>query len=824
MGFIEYSGIPESGSYKSRPHFKNYFYIGILLGILIYGVSFLLLTIENFQLNVRFLQFNKPGNYASPSRRSEFNKKIPFSNEIYNSHILAPKFKSIQWISEPDSRSNDKGAYVIKQEHDDGFKVVVKSMDDEEYSYVLIDKSTFTYNHIEYDIDDYIASPDLKSVILKTNVTGRFRHSTLALYWILNIEHGKIHPVYNDQDLISTVSWSPDSSNIVFIYNNNIYLKNIQADSVKQITSDGSTQLFNGKPDWVYEEEVFGSDIVLWWSPNGNKFTFLRSNNTQVPEFTIPYYTHEGNQDYPEISKVKYPKAGYPNPIVDVLTYDLTSEKLDEHALKSHAIKPKDRLITEVVWIGESILVKTTNRASNKQEIFLIDEKNVDLIRSEHVSNSWFEISSNTIFVPKNKTLGRKYDGYIDTVIDAGYNHLAYFSPPENPDGKLLTQGNWEVVNGVEAFDYTNNQVYFTSTMKSSIERHVHSINLLDHTNDGLPYIKDITTKEGWYDVSFSSGARFLYLSDRGPGVPTQRINDLKMNKHVITIEDNRELTKKLTKYDIPQIKYETIELQDQELGDTFLVNCKVTYPLHFDQDKKYPVLFFIYGGPGSQQVTKQWSTNSFSSVVAAELDTIVVTVDGRGTGYNNLNFKLGSYFKFIVRDQLGKYEAKDMISAGKLFAQRSYVDPERIAIWGWSYGGYLTLKTLESDVPDSVFSYGVAIAPVTNWKLYDTIYTERYMDTPEHNPIGYTTSSIHNYTNFAHVKRFFVGHGSGDDNVHLQHSLKLIDGFNLNNIENFEFMIFPDSNHAINYHNGNKIVYDRILEFFKKAFDWKFI
>ncbi|EGW34531.1 uncharacterized protein SPAPADRAFT_133435 [Spathaspora passalidarum NRRL Y-27907] len=821
MGYIELPGSGESVS-RTRPPFRSYFYFGIILGILVYGASFLLITIQDFQLNVSILQTDKPSHYASPSRRSVTGKKIPFSNEIYNSRVLAPKYTSIQWIREPGSIYNDKGAYVIKQEKDDGFEIVVKSMDDEKYSYILIDKSTFKHNHMEYDIADYVASPDLKKVVLKTNVTGSFRHSSFALYWILDVDSKRIRPVYNENDLISTVSWSPDSTNIAFIYNNNIYLKNIESDSLKQVTTDGSVQLFNGKPDWVYEEEVFGRDIVLWWSPKGDKFTFLRSNNTAVPEFTIPYYTHDKFEDYPEISKIKYPKAGYPNPIVDLLTYDLAGDKLAQHELKSHTIKPKERLITEVVWIGESILVKTTNRASNKQEIYLVDGDNVDLIRKSNAKNSWFEITSNTIYVPKNKTLGRKYDGYIDTVTEGGYNHLAYFSPPENPKGQLLTKGNWEVVNGVEAYDYTNNQVYFTSTKKSSIERHVHSVNLLDRTNDGLPYIKDITTKEGWYDVSFSAGARFLYLSDRGPGVPTQRINDLRMNKHVQTIEDNSELVKKLAKYDIPKVKYETVELTD-ESGETFLVNAMETLPLKFDPKKKYPVLFFIYGGPGSQQVSKRYSL-SFSSVVAAELDAIVVSVDGRGTGYNNLNFKLGSDFKFIVRDQLGTYESKDMISAARLWSTRSYVDPERIAIWGWSYGGYLTLKTLESDIEDPVFSYGVAIAPVTDWKLYDTIYTERYMDTPENNHNGYITSSIHNYTNFAHVKKFFIGHGSGDDNVHLQHSLKLIDEFNLHDVENFEFMIFPDSNHSINYHNGNRIVYDRILEFFRKAFDWKFI
>ena len=274
--------------------------------------------------------------------------------------------------------------------------------------------------------------------------------------------------------------------------------------------------------------------------------------------------------------------------------------------------------------------------------------------------------------------------------------------------------------------------------------------------------------------------------------------------------------------YLIPEVKYEVIELQDEETGEIFKANAIETLPLHFDSRHKYPVLFFVYGGPGSQLVTKNFAV-SFSSVVAAELNAIVVTVDGRGTGYNNYNDDLGSQYKFIVRDKLGKYEPLDQIAAARLWSEKSYVDSDRIAIWGWSYGGFLTLKTLETDVKHKVFSYGVSIAPVTKWKLYDSIYTERYMRTPQENPAGYEIASIHNITNFEHVKKFFIGHGSGDDNVHVQNTLKLIDEFNLGNIENFDFMIFPDSDHSIRYHNGNKVVYDRILTFLRRAFNGEF-
>lgn len=835
---IRYDYFKESGrgneNMPSRTilSYKRFIYFGTLLAILLYGSSFLITTIENFTLKFESQSISSIDNfkgerpdYASPSLKStDFKGKIPLSKEVYDKHILSPKLHSIQWIRAPESIHNDRGTYVIKEDkHDKGFRVVVKSIADEEYEKELIGNSTFKYKGQEHEIIDYFASPDLQKVILKTDVTSLWRYSSIAQYWVLDINNGDIKPVFNEVDKISTASWSPDSLKIAFIYENNLYYKSLQLNEIIQITFDGSTEIFNGKPDWVYEEEVYGSDHVFWWSPESDKVAFLRSNNTQVPEFIIPFYAQSTHQDYPEIVKIKYPKAGYPNPIVDILTYDLNTKNLHKHNLKSEKINLENRLITEVVWIGDSLKVKTSNRHSDLLEIFLVDKhEKVKLIRTLTASDSWFEATSSTFYIPANETLGRKYDGYLDIVVENGYNHLGYFSPPDNSQYELLTKGNWEVTGGV-AFDFTSNTVYFTSTVKSPVERHIHAINLLDRSDDGLPYIKDITTKEGWYDSSFSSGARFLFLSELGPGIPTQRVNDLKLHKNVKTIEDNSELIETLRNYVIPEVKYSQVELNDETGGQPFLVTAMETLPLNFDKKKKYPVLFYIYGGPGSQTVTKKWAI-SFSSLIAAELDAIVVTIDGRGTGFNNLNYKLGSKFKFIVRDRLGQYEPIDVISAANKWAEKSYVDHERIAIWGWSYGGFLTLKTLETDIDNPIFNYAVAIAPVTRWRLYDSIYTERYLNTPQENPKGYEIGSIHNVSNFKHVKKFFIGHGSGDDNVHVQNSLQLLDEFNLAKVENFEFMIFPDSNHGMNYHNGFTVVYDRILDFFKRAFDWEFV
>ncbi|ODV78188.1 dipeptidyl aminopeptidase B [Suhomyces tanzawaensis NRRL Y-17324] len=807
-----YRSFYSSGSYN----FKNFFFSGTLLAVLIWGSSLLLHEINVFEVGLASSAINRVRT-ARPA--PDFHGKLPLNFSAVRDGVFSPKFKDLQWIHEPESISNDKGTYVLKVEENNSVEYVIKSIVDEDYQYTLYNQSSFEHEHIHYDIVSLVASPNLKQAILKTNSTQHWRHSSFALYWVLDVESHAITPLLDTNSKVSVTSWSPESTDIAFIYENNVYLKNTKSNKVTQVSFDGGREFFNGKPDWVYEEEVFSTDIALWWSPDGKKVTFLKSNDTEVPEFTIPYYVQHDEDDYPELVNIKYPKPGYPNPIVDIVVYDLSTETDQLLQLKSDKIESDQRLITEVTWVGDSLLVRTSNRASDLLEIFLLDttDNSIELVRSHTAKKSWFEITK-SVYIPKDEAAGRKDDGYIDIVVEDGYNHLAYFSPPSSKEGKLLTKGLWEVVS-VESFDYNKNELYFKSTIKSSIERHLHSVNILDQ---GLPEIKDITVAEGVYAGSFSSGSRYLLLTYEGPNVPYQELIDLYESKTIKTLEANKALSENLEKYVIPENKYQVVSLVDEETGNKIKANAIETFPLNFDPKRKYPVLFFVYGGPGSQLVSKSFSVG-FSSVVAAELDAVVVTVDGRGTGFNNLNPELGADYKFTVRDRLGHYEPLDQIAAAKHWGQRDYVDSDNIAIWGWSYGGFLTLKTLETDHAERVFSYGLAIAPVTKWKLYDSVYTERYLRTPQENPEGYRTASISNATNLLSVKKFFIGHGSGDDNVHVQQSLKLIDELNLASVENFDFMIFPDSDHSIRYHNGNKIVYDRILDFFRKAFRGEF-
>lgn len=798
-----------------------------LLACLLWGLGFLINSIT------RFVEVKNQHHYevAPPLLSSALvlpDDEPYMSNGLKNLNFEAVregKFRAsydrIQWIKEPSSVTNDKGTYV----YEEGSKYVIRSVIDDEYEYVLYNSSSFGYNGIEYDIDDLVASPDLQRAVLKTNTTKSWRHSSFALYWLLDVQKHTIEPVYNTDDKVSVTVWSPASTHVAFVYENNVFVKKVGG-SVTQVTFDGSENIFYGKPDWVYEEEVFSDDKALWWSPDGQKVAFLKTNDTLVPEFVIPYYVQPGYDDYPKIVKIKYPKAGHTNPEVDLVIYELADEVSGQDIKMSVSefteSKIGDRLITEVVWVSnDNLLAKTSNRASDLLEVYIIDAANntPQLVRTHEAKDLWFEVTSNTLYVPKNESAGRPDDGYIDTVVVDGYNHLAYFSPVTSGEGRLLTKGQWEVIGGVRSFNYLTNEVYFVSTLKLSVERHIHQVNLIDQT------IQNVTNTlvEAWYSGTFSSGLRYLLLNYGGPDVPYQELVDLQTKEVIRKLQQNNHVRDNLEKYNVPETRYLQVELgQDASTGETLVANAVETLPLNFDPKAKYPVLFFVYGGPGSQLVTKSFSV-SFSTVVAAELNAVVVTVDGRGTGYNNLHRKLGSNYKFVVRDQLGHYEPIDQIAAAKVWRSKSYVDQDRIAIWGWSYGGFLTLKTLEVDT-HHVFSYGVLVAPVTKWRLYDSIYTERYLRTPQENPVGYETASIHDVLNFHDVQRFLIMHGSGDDNVHFQNSLKLLDEFTLAGVENFDFLVFPDSDHSISYHNANTVVYDRILGWLRKAFSFEFV
>jgi dipeptidyl aminopeptidase len=655
-------------------------------------------------------------------------------------------------------------------------------------------------------------SKDLKKVLIATDVQSNWRHSFYARYWIFDVESQNAEPLdpTNLDGRVQLASWSPQSDAIVFTRDNNMFLRKLSSPTVIQITKDGGANLFYGVPDWVYEEEVFAGASATWWDESGKYIAFLRTNESEVPEYPIQYFVSRpsgkeplpGEENYPEVREIKYPKAGAPNPTVDLQFYDI--EKGDVFEVKiAGGFEPKDLLITEVVWAGKTgkVLIRETNRESDILRVVLIDVeartgKTVRTTDVQKLDGGWFEVSEDTRYIPADPENGRPHDGYIDTVIHNNNDHLGYFTPLDNSEPILLTSGDWEVINAPSAVDLKKNLVYFIATKESSIQRHVYSVKL-DGTD--MKPLTD-TSAEGYYRASFSSGAGYVLLSYAGPNIPWQKVISTPSTdrKYEDTIEENKGLAEMAKKHELPILIYSTVNIDGYDL------NVVERRPPHFNEKKKYPVLFYLYGGPGSQTVDKGFKVD-FQSYIASNLGYIVVTVDGRGTGF------IGREARTIIRGNIGYYESRDQIETAKIWAAKEYVDASRIAIWGWSYGGFMTLKTLEQDA-GKTFSYGMAVAPVTDWRFYDSIYTERYMHTPQHNPSGYDNTSISDVKALAKNVRFLVMHGVADDNVHMQNTLTLLDKLDLAGVENYDVHVFPDSDHGIYFHNANRIVYDSEL------------
>ncbi|KAB8229247.1 putative dipeptidyl-aminopeptidase B [Aspergillus alliaceus] len=734
-----------------------------------------------------------------------------------------PRHHAISWIA---GSNGEDGLLVQKGEANKEGYLLVDDIRDQEGADVDGQKSKVLMKNPIVRVNGNAVipvytwpSPDLKKVLLMSDHETNWRYSYTGNYWIFDVDTQTAQPVDPSvpDGRLQLALWSPNSDAVVFVRDNNMYLRKLSSESVVPITKDGGKDLFYGVPDWVYEEEVITRNSVTWWSNDGKFIAFLRTNESAVPEFPVQYFVSRpsgkkpppGLENYPEVRQIKYPKAGSPNPVVNLQFYDVEKDEVFPVDVPED-FPDDDRIIIEVLWASEGkVIVRATNRESDVVKIFLIDtnSRTGKMVRLEDIAGldgGWVEPSHYTKFIPADPSNGRPHDGYIDTVIHDGYNHLAYFTPLDNPNPIMLTTGEWEVVDAPSAVDLRRGIVYFVAAKESPTQRHVYRVQL-----DGSNFLPlTDTSKPSFYSVSFSSGAGYALLSYDGPSVPWQAIINTEGDGITFekTIEENPGLTNMVQTYALPTEVYQNVTI------DGFTLQLVERRPPHFNPAKRYPVVFQLYNGPASQRVDRKF-TIDFQSYIASNLGYIVVTLDARGTGYS------GRKVRCAIRGNMGHYEAHDQIATAKMWAAKPYVDETRMAIWGWSYGGFMTLKILEQDAGET-FQYGMAVAPVTNWRFYDSIYTERYMHTPEHNPYGYDNSTITDMAALSNAVRFLLIHGASDDNVHIQNTLTFLDKLDLSNVQNYDMHFYPDSDHSIYFHNAHFMIYQRLSNWLINAFN----
>ncbi len=630
---------------------------------------------------------------------------------------------------------------------------------------------------------DYTFSEDESKVLLTTVSQPVFRRSTLGEFYSYEIASKKLIKV--SEDLIQEPTYSPDATKIAYGFENNLYIKDLETGTVKQITFDGKKNaIINGITDWVYEEE-FSFVRAFDWNAESNKIAFIRFDETDVPEFSMDVY---GSNLYQTQHVFKYPKAGEANAKVSLHVYDLKTNMLETIKVdKAYA----DFYIPRLKWTKDANVLSAQfmNRHQNALDLWMINTKqnSVKLVLAE-TDKAYIDVTFNLTFLKDNS--------FLWTSEKDGFNHIYHYKN----DGTLInqiTKGNWEVTD-YYGFNEEANTIYYQSVENGSINRDVYSIKLNGKNK------KRLSNSEGTNSADFSADFSYFINTYSSTSSPyTFTLNNAQSGKVEKNIKDNTTLVKKLEGFETSEKEFSTISVNGNEL------NMWLIKPANFDANKTYPLFMYQYSGPGSQQVANRWNgANDYWYQLLAQQGYIVACVDGRGTGFKGANFKK------ITQNELGKYEVEDQIEAAKQLGSLPYVDASRIGIWGWSYGGFMSSNALFKG--NDVFKMAIAVAPVTSWRFYDTIYTERYMATPQENPSGYDENSPIN-----HVDKlkgdFLLIHGSGDDNVHLQNTMRMVEAL-IQADKQFEWMIYPDKNHGIYGGNTRLHLYKKMTDFIHKT------
>jgi dipeptidyl-peptidase-4 len=641
-----------------------------------------------------------------------------------------------------------------------------------------------TKNHtvLADGIDSYTFSPDEKLILIANNTNQIFRHSFTADYYLYDTTTKKVSKVFDFQ--VQEPTFSPDGKKIAFAKENNLYVFDIASKQITAITSDGKkNSVINGITDWVYEEE-FAFVRAFDWSKDSKKVAYIRFDESQVPEFSMSMFKKDL---YPTVETFKYPKAGEKNSEVSLHIYDVASKGTQKVNLSQYT----DFYIARMQWTNENnvLSAQVLNRHQDNLDLLFIDGNSgaAKVVLNEK-DKAYIDVTDNLTFLKDNS--------FIWTSEKDGFNHIYLY----DKTGKLknqVTKGNWEVTN-YYGFDEKTNTVFYQSVENGSINRDIYSINL-----NGKNKVR-LSKSTGTNAATFSPNFQYFITTFSSATQPTTyTLNEAKKGAQVQVIENNAALASKLKGYNLPSKEFFVLKTaKGNEL------NAWILKPKDFDPNKKYPVFMYQYSGPGSQQVNNDWNSNDdYWFQMLAQQGYIVACVDGRGTGFK------GAAFKKVTQKELGKYEVEDQIDAAIVIGNYPYVDKNRIGIWGWSYGGFMASNCLLKGA--DVFKMAIAVAPVTNWRFYDSIYTERYMQTPQENASGYDENSPINHVNKLKGK-FLLIHGSGDDNVHVQNSMQMIEALIQAN-KQFDSQIYPDKNHGI-YGGKTRIqLFNKMTNFIKE-------
>ncbi|XP_017691780.1 PREDICTED: dipeptidyl peptidase 4 isoform X1 [Lepidothrix coronata] len=724
----------------------------------------------------------------SPSK-PDSRKTYTLQNYLNNDYSYKPY--DLQWISGNQYLHETNNGNILLISADNGTSSVILAN-------TTLDK---------YKASTAILSPDHKFALLRYSYRKLWRYSFTASYHIYDFSSSSILDdglLPNDTQYLS---WSPVGHKLAYVWKNNVYVKASPTSAAVPVTQNGEeNKIFNGIPDWVYEEEMFGTSSALWWSPNGNFLAYAAFDDTEVPVIEYSFYSDDTLQ-YPKTIRIPYPKAGAPNPTVRFFIVDTESlpNSTPVEITPPAEIKSGDHYLSAVTWVtDERICLQWLRRIQNFSVLTVCDFENANWScpqgkqLTEESTTGWIGRFQPSVpyFAPDNATY---YKVLSNT---AGYKHIYYINGSQDP--VPITSGKWEVIS-IEAV--TNDFLYYISNEYGGKPggRNLYKV-LLESSPSSTKCVSCDLNQERcqYYSVSFSKDAQYYQLNCLGPGLPISTLHRSSDDQVLRYLKNNTELENALKDIQMPSKKFGSLSVGGYNLWYEMLL------PPHFDSSKKYPLLLEVYAGPCSQKVDYTFDL-SWATYLASTEQIIVASFDGRGSGYQ------GDEIMHAINRRLGTYEVEDQITAARKFSEMSFVDKDRIAIWGWSYGGYVTSMVLGSG--SGVFKCGIAVAPVSHWQYYDSIYTERYMGLPT------ASDNLQNYYNSTVMARaekfkeveYLLIHGTADDNVHFQQAAQISKALVDAEVD-FQAMWYTDKDHAISG-QAHKHIYTHMSHFIKQCF-----
>lgn len=671
-------------------------------------------------------------------------------------------------------RSMGNGSYYTAIKNTKAGQEIIK------YSYKSGDSVAVYFKTAEVEgisrFNEYAFSSDESKILITTDVEPIYRHSTRENVWVYDIATKKATKI-SETGKQRYTTFSPDGKKVAFVRDNNLFIYDLASSKETTVTTDGEfNKIINGATDWVYEEE-FAFDKAFQWSPDNAHIAYYKFDESEVKEFNMIMYQ---NQLYPSDYRFKYPKAGEDNSKVDIYLFNLEQNK----SVKANY--PVTEYVPRIKWANaNSLAIQTLNRLQNDLQIHFVDAKaNTSKLIYQEKSNTYVEVVDSWVFLNQSKQM-------IITSEKDGFNHL-YAVPFSGNEATQLTKGNWDVTDfyGVNA---KGTSLYFQSAEVAPTQRHIYQLSIKSKKK------MQLSKKEGWNEAQYSAGMKYYINTYSDANTPYYISINSGTGKELKVLKDNSRLKKTLANYAISQKTF--MEIPTSYGGK---LNGWMIKPADFDESKKYPVLVTIYGGPGSQTVKNAWDYNMMWHHMLAQKGYIVISVDNRGTGARGAEFKKCTY------EQLGKLEVEDYIETAKHLGTMEFVDADRIGIWGWSYGGYMS--TLAISKGADYFKAAIAVAPVTTWRYYDNIYTERYMGIPQDNADGYDDNSPINFVE--KIKgNYLLVHGTADDNVHFQNTAELVSALVKADVQ-YDFYMYTDKNHGIYGGNTRKHLFTKFNNF----------